>query len=394
MKRPMRLRLLVAVGGLGLLASACGTERPLNTLDPAGPNAKIIDDLFNPIFFIAVIVFVLVQGVLIVIWRKFGVKGAESSADERPGTYADDVFPEQVHGNFKLEIGWTIVPAVFLAIVSVLTLLALFELEEVEAADDDLRVTVVGNQWWWEFQYHLDGNVETAPDFVTANEMVIPVDVEVPLWIESRDVIHSFWIPRLNGKKDAVPGRSHPWVIEASELGRFAGQCTEFCGLSHAYMQMYTEAVTQSDFDAWVAQQLTPQPALTEGDDNVVGQELFVTNCSRCHMIVGVTDTNGDEEVDGWDIYDGDSKFLAEGNLTAGAAPNLTHLMSRETFAGSFFDLYDESGEVNRDQLEAWVRNAPGEKPARNENLQGMPSFAGLSPEDLNAIVDYLETLQ
>jgi cytochrome c oxidase subunit 2 len=176
------------------------------------------------------------------------------------------------------------------------------------------------------------------------------------------------------------------------------GQCTEFCGLSHAYMRMFTVAVTPADFDAWVAEQTTDATLLTEGDPNYEGQALFQAQCAECHIIFGVTDRDGDvaNGLDSTDIYVGtpgiDERYTD--SLTAGAAPNLTHLMSRETFAGSYFDLYDEDGNVNRAQLEAWVLNAPAEKPNRADNLQGMRAFLNLTPEQLGQIVDYLETLQ
>src|SRR5690606_4437771 len=120
--------------------------------------------------------------------------------------------------------------------------------------DDALEVTVIGQQWWWEYRYDIDGDGED--DIITANDLVIPAGKAVSLSIESRDVIHSFWIPRLNGKRDAVPGRSHPLLLEANEPGVYRGQCTEFCGLSHAYMQMRVVALSEADYEAWVANQL------------------------------------------------------------------------------------------------------------------------------------------
>ena len=155
-----------------------------------------------------------------------------------------------------------------------------------------------------------------------------------------------------------------------------------------------TVAVTADEWDDWVAAQTPDVARLSEGDENFEGQEIFVQPCSECHVINGVTDRDGDPDngVDGTDLYDGDNKFTD--SLTAGAAPNLTHFMSRETFAGSFFDLYDENGDVNRAQLEAWVLNAPEEKPNNADNLQGMRAFTNLTAEQLDAVVDYLETLQ
>lgn len=385
---------------VALVATSCG-DKPLDTLDPAGPRAESINDLLYPVLIVAAIVFVFVQGGVLYMAGRFRVKRPANPAEERPGTYPDDEFPSQIHGHDALEYTWTAIPTLILAVIAVFTLVVLFELDDVEATEDQMVVEVVGQQWWWEFQYHLDGNLDTPPDIVTANEMVIPVDTEIPLEVQSRDVIHSFWIPRLAGKKDAVPGRSHPWVLEASETGRFMGQCTEFCGLSHAYMRMFTVAVTADEFDQWVADQTTDATVYDEGDEFYEGQQLFIQQCAECHVINGVTDRDGDPAngVDGMDLYldddptDGPTMGYTT-SLTAGAAPNLTHLMSRETFAGSFFDLYADDGAVNRADLEAWVLNAPEEKPNRPDNLQGMRAFTSLSPDQLDAIVDYLETLQ
>ena len=108
-------------------------------------------------------------------------------------------------------------------------------------------VEVIGQQWWWEYRYDIDDDGQ-FDDIVTANDLVIPAGREVALTITARDVIHSFWVPRLNGKRDAVPNRDHPWKLEADEPGEFVGQCTEYCGLSHAEMRIKAIALTEDDF--------------------------------------------------------------------------------------------------------------------------------------------------
>ncbi len=389
------------IGGFVALAtvllSGCG-KHPLDTFDTDGEKAELIADLFYPVLGVAIFVFIVVQSAIVYMVVKYRAPAPGPDDEVRPGGYPDDEYPGQNHGNTRLEILWTIVPTVMLAAISVFTLVSLFDLDDVEASEESLAITVVGQQWWWEFQYHLDGDTESPPDFVTANEMVIPVEVDVPLLITSRDVIHSYWIPRLNGKRDGVPGREHPWVIQANEVGRFAGQCTEFCGLSHAYMRMWTEAVSAADFDVWVENQLRTQPVLVEGDVGYDGQQLFAGNCQSCHVITGVTqrdrDGDGTPEVDTWDLYQGTDKYVDPAILTAGAAPNLTHFMTRQTFAGSFFDLYDADGDLNRAQLEAWIRNAPAEKPNNWENQQGMTPFTGLTADQVDDLVEYLTTLR
>lgn len=402
-----RARLGLLAAAVALMLAACADEHPLDTLTEAGPDAQEINDLFFPVLGVAIVVFFLVQGAVIYLAVRYRVRRKASADGDDPDgddLYGDDEYPEQVHGNLRLELAWTVIPTILLAVISVFTLISLVELNKVSAAEDDLRVTVVGQQWWWEFQYHLDGDTSTPPDIVTANEMVIPVGQQVPLEVTSRDVIHSFWIPRLNGKKDAVPGRTHPWVIEADETGRFMGQCTEFCGLSHAYMRMYTVVLTQAEWEQWVQGQIADAVTLQPGEAGYEGQELFLANCANCHVVNGVTDVNLDGVTDGTKDYAGANSITSA--LVAGAAPNLTHVASRTTFAGSIFDLYDdraeripylevaERGRLNRGDLEAWIRDAPERKANDPDGARGMTAFPGLTEGDIDALVEYLATLR
>jgi cytochrome c oxidase subunit 2 len=402
-----RVRMVLLAAAVALITAACADEHPLDTLTAAGPDAQEINDLFYPVLGVAIVVFFLVQGAVVYLAVRYRVRRKAAAADDDPDgddLYGDDEYPEQVHGNLRLELAWTIVPTILLAVISVFTLISLVELNRVSAAEDDLRVTVVGQQWWWEFQYHLDGDTSTPPDIVTANEMVIPVGQQVPLEITSRDVIHSYWIPRLNGKKDAVPGRTHPWVIEADETGRFMGQCTEYCGLSHAYMRMYTVVLTQAEWGQWVEGQLAEAVPLEPGEPGYEGQEVFLANCANCHVVNGVTDVNLDDVVDGTKDYDGANRITSA--LVAGAAPNLTHLAGRTTFAGSIFDLYEnrarripylevaERGRLNRGDLEAWIRDAPDRKANDADGARGMTAFPGLTDGEIDALVEYLMTLR
>ena len=403
-----RLRLVLVALGAALALAACADEHPLDTLTEAGPDAQEINDLFFPVLGVAIVVFFLVQGAIVYLVMRYRVRRREAAAAaaeaDNDDYYGDEDYPEQVHGNLRLELAWTIVPTILLAVISVFTLISIVELNEVTAAEDDLRVTVVGQQWWWEFQYHLDGDTSTPPDIVTANELVMPVRQQVPLEITSRDVIHSFWIPRLNGKRDAVPGRTHPWVIEANETGRYMGQCTEFCGLSHAYMRMYAVVLEPAEWEEWVRVQLTDAAPLEPGEPGYEGQEVFLANCANCHVVNGVTDVDLDDQPDGMDDYAGGNTITSA--LVAGAAPNLTHLAGRTTFAGSIFDLYEgraeripyldvaERGNLNRGDLEAWIRNAPERKANDADGARGMTAFPGLTEGDIDALVEYLMTLR
>ncbi|WP_419849019.1 cytochrome c oxidase subunit II [Candidatus Poriferisocius sp.] len=401
--------LLIIAGTIALIVVAIVADKdhPLSTLSPVGRQGRDIAELINPIFIVAGVVFFLIQGAVLALWWRYRVSGSDTG-DGEFGYYDDEEFPEQTHGNNRLEIAWTIVPTILLAVISVFTLVALFALDDVKASDEDVVVTVIGQQWWWEYQYHLDGDTDSPPDFVTANELVIPVGVDIALDIKSRDVIHSFWIPKLNGKRDAVPGRSHDWVIQAEEPGRFRGQCTEFCGLSHGYMKMVAVALPPAEFAQWKNNQRTAATAPAEGTYAAKGLDTFETQCASCHVIVGLTSRGG--ELDSWNIYGefnggNAGSYLDQETLVAGAAPNLTHLMTRGTFAGSAFDLYldagdhipylelAEKGTLNRGELEAWISNAPERKPADAADKRGMLAFPGLSPEDIDNVVAFLSTL-
>ncbi|HEY1118798.1 MAG TPA: cytochrome c oxidase subunit II [Acidimicrobiales bacterium] len=388
-----RARTLGLLALAGLFLAGCGgiEERPQTTFDARGPAADKILGLTNLTLIMAGVVFVLVQGgVLFIIWR------FRARKDDDP-----EQLPEQLHGNTKLEIGWTALPAVILAFLAVFTVSTILDLAE-DPGEEALRVRVVGQQWWWAYDYDLDGDGVYADDDVnadgieapeeyetdieTATSMVIPVGRPVYLEIQSRDVIHSFWIPALNGKKDAVPGRTHYLSLEATEPGTYIGQCTEFCGLSHAYMRQVVHALPQEEYDAWVESQLQ-EAQEPESPEEQAGAELFEGRCASCHLIEGVNT----------DTYEG-------ADQESGAAPNLTHFASRGVYAGGKFRLWADTdgddrvewaeigGQLERNQLEAWLRNPPGEKPMAPDDFRGMPNL-GLSEADIDSLVAYLTSL-
>lgn len=357
--RKWRLRGL-AVAAAVFLSGCASDVRQDYLAEPDGPAARDIQGLWNLVIGIAGIVFVIVLGgVVFIIWR----------FREKPG---DTTLPKQLHGHVKAEIGWTILPAVVLAAISIPTVAGVFSLQNrVDTAE--MEIEVFAQQWWWEFRYEVDGQIIT-----TANELVFPAGVNISLQLESRDVIHSFWLPTLNGKKDVVPGRTHTLSIEADEPGVFWGQCTEFCGLSHADMRIRGVALSQEDWDTWIASQLdttftVPMPASV-----AAGRELFANNCARCHVIDGEFEGAGEGRAD----------------LVSGHAPNLTNLMSRTGLAANVLDLYNADGTVNTADLFDWVRDAPSVKPMAPDEGRGMPSFAdALSAKELTEILDYLQTL-
>jgi cytochrome c oxidase subunit 2 len=393
--RPPRRRRavqLLLLAGAGLFLAGCAEDAPQDTWQPAGPNAQQIDNLQRPVFYLAGVVGLIVfAAVIYVVWR-----------------YRDrgQAIPTQSHGKSIIEIGGIVASASILAVIAVPTVRTIFDLAD--TSDCSLTVNVTGQQWWWEYSYPVQEGIETP--VVTSGELVIPTGECVLLRITSRDVIHSYWIPKLNGKKDAVPGRIQTLRLEADFPGIFAGQCTEFCGLSHANMKMFAVALDGPDFATWLANQTEPAANPPEDSPDAAGQGVFVAQCVRCHQVNGLEDADGNPLIS-----------QAEDDLVAGAAPDLTHLMSRTTFAGSTFSLLtdecravllaaspEEFGPLyldgvspeclNRVELEAWVRNAPAmlpQYPTPNADGlgRGMP-YLGLSEEDIDRVVDYLATLQ
>ena len=355
--RGRRIALAVAVLAIvpAVLAgcSESAKNNGQNSLQPKGPAAQTIDDLFKPVAIIAILVGIFIIIATVYVALRFR---------ERPGNEN----PKQVHGNTRLEIGWTIVPALILAIIAVPSVAAIFKLAE-NPGPKALQVTVVGKQWWWEFHYP-DAKV------VTADELVIPAGR--PVFLKQSacatptdcNVIHSFWVPELAGKKDVIPGQINTNTIEADKPGTYLGQCAEYCGLSHANMRFRVIAKSAADFESWLSgqQQGPVQPLTKEVDGKQVPagdvQDLMINTfgCAGCHSL--------------------------EDSSVASYGPNLTHLASRTAFASGSYEL-------NKPNLVSWLLNAPGLVPMQSEDCRlppspdrtcvGMPSFTENTPKGL-----------
>ena len=392
------LKRIIAVGGISVVAASCATNAPQDTWQPKGPNAKLIDDLQQPVFAVAGIIGLIVAVAVVYTMIKYRDRGQP--------------IPEQTHGKPALEITLTIIPALILAVVSVFTFGAIFKLAKTD--DTEMIINVTGQQWWWEYDYPVQNEFGITQPIITSGQLVMPVGTKVLLRETSRDVIHSYWIPALNGKRDAVPGRIHTLRLEADKPGIYAGQCTEFCGLSHANMRMEAVALSKEDFAKWVANQQAPYVAPAKDSLAKQGEEVFLNQCVRCHQVNGLTRADGTPAI-----------AAPDENVWSGAAPNLSHLMSRNTFAGAMFDLLskqcrdevwnapsDQVGAkylagvteecLNQKDLRAWLRNAPEVKPMyanpadlaiSNGKYRGMPYLA-LSEDDINKLVAYLLTLK
>lgn len=330
-----------------LTSCASGEEFPQTTIDPAGEAAEEIQSVYTLVWWLSAVVFVLVEGALIFILFRY--RGGKKRPNERPAP---------IHGNVRLEIIWTIIPAIILVVILVPTLRGIVTLSETKTGPDVFRVDVYGQQFFWQFEYPDLIKPDGTP-VVTTGTMNIPVDRRVEIRLHSRDVIHSFWVPRLAGKTDVVPGNvNHMW-LEADTAGTYQGQCAEFCGLSHANMRFQVNAMAADQFNQWMNSQVSASNASGGGggetDLVAQGKQIVETVCSACHTVAG-TSANG----------------------TVG--PELSHFTTIPTIAGVL--------ENNKENLRKWLENPPAVKPGT-----AMPNL-NLSQEQIDALVAYLYTLK
>ncbi|PKB70443.1 MAG: cytochrome c oxidase subunit II [SAR202 cluster bacterium Io17-Chloro-G6] len=355
---------------LFLLVAGCNKDG-MSTWEAFGPVAQRQLDLFNVTLWMMVIVFVLVEGVLlyaIIRYRK------------RPGQPK----PLPLHGNTTLEITLTIIPTILVLGLGIWSISTLFYVEEPpDSAPEALHVNVTGHQWWFEFEYPDAGS---GKHIITANELRIPVDRPITFNLESDDVIHSFWVPKLAGKLDMVPTHINSMWFQADsdefdeELPvTLFGQCAELCGLAHALMRFRVTVMEQGDFDSWVAA-YGPPPANTPKSEE--GQKLFAANCTLCHTIDGPDDPAlAASRLEG---------FLTGGDITPVPAPNLTDLRSRQTLAAGLMDL----SETN---LIAWLHDPEKIKPGNYMSGRAVlyqNDTVSLTDEEIDALVGYLLDLR
>jgi len=372
---------LPALGVLALVLAACSTEsgpdNGQNALHPKGKYSQQIDNLFTPIFWIAVAIGVFIICAVVFVALRYR---------QRPGR---DDRPKQIHGSTPFEISWTIVPALILAVIAVPTVSTIFSLAEKPA--HPIEVTAIGKQWWWEFEYP-----KTADNaqVVTANELHVPTGRDVLVSLSACDpslggteedpacnVIHSFWVPELAGKKDVVPGHDNQVKLRTNQIGTYLGQCAEYCGLSHANMRFRVIVESPEDYDAWLAGQ-QQGPAVSVAQAGAAG-ELFTKKfqCTNCHT--------------------------TENSAISTYGPNLTHLGSRTTFASGYYEL-------TRSKLIEWILDAPSLIPMESKDCRlgppgtpgvtcvGMPSFTRNTPKgdpvmtraEAEQLADYLLSLK
>jgi cytochrome c oxidase subunit 2 len=346
-----------------LLLGASPSTENLSIFDPVSPPAESIRSLSVLVLVITGFIFVAVEGILIYAIVRFRRRRADAPVPSEQAAESEIREPEppQIYGSKPIEIAWTAAPAL---VVFVLTLVSARTLWEVNVpppspsqGDNTLFVTVVGRQWWWEYTYdHYNGR---ALGFTTANELHVPVSEggmvhPVFLTLKSADVCHSFWVPRLAGKTDLIPGRVNSMWFQTDRPGLYLGQCAEYCGTQHANMLLRVVVESPSDFERWLEHERLPA-----AEDAAVraGRSAFLAqSCVNCHRVRGTP---------------------AQGSY----APDLTHLMSRKTLASGMVE--NTAYSLNR-----WVVDPQQIKPGCL-----MPPF-GLSDQDRNNIVSYLLTLR
>jgi cytochrome c oxidase subunit II len=339
--RTLRYGLMIFTSFDAHAASAQGPTNVTNIFDPLSTPADFIYESSLLTLLICGAIFVCVSGLLIYTLIRFRRRRDDDLSE-----------PPQIYGSNQIELAWTVVPMLIVLVLILVSARTIYDVQGAAPPDGALSVTVVGHQWWWEIRY-------PALGIVTANELHVPVTSSTKrrptfLKLESADVVHSFWVPQLAGKTDVIPNRVNKMWIEPRQTGTFLGNCTEFCGLQHAYMMLRVIVHAPEEFEKWAAAQKR-----SSVDDPQVrsGRAVFLSNsCVNCHAIQGTT---------------------ASGRF----GPDLTHLMNRETLGSGVT--------VNTpENLQAWVRDPQQVKPgALMPNMQ-------LTEDELNQVVAYLLTLK
>lgn len=333
---------LLAFGASGFLASCGGIQSSVN---PSGPNADSLSRLWWLMFYVCAAVFILVMIAL-----AFAIRKGSRKSDLNPVLNHS---PQAEKRKRNAVVSAATVTAVILFFFLLYSFSTGRSLTAELAHKNGLAIDVTAHQWWWEFRFN---DVDASNIFTTANEIHIPVGVPVTFTLHGADVIHSFWVPNLGGKKDLIPGKLSMIWLQADKPGVYRGQCAEYCGLQHARMAFWIVAEPQDQFNAWRQNQnqTSVQPA---SDSQRRGQQVFLSaSCVMCHAINGTP---------------------AGSNI----GPNLTHVASRNTIAAATLS-------NTREHLSRWIVDSQQFKPGNK-----MPQN-NLGQADLDAVVDYLQSLK
>ena len=327
-------------GATTALLSACGG--PMSALDPRGPAAARIAELWWVMFAVAAAVYLVVVTFLVLAMLR-------RRRREPAATTPDAIDAPERRRAMVLIIGGAGITALVLAVVFAFTLRTILELRPPTLSPAELTVRVTGRLWWWEITY-------PGHDVVTANELHIPTGRQVRLELTSADVIHSLWVPNLQGKTDLIPGKTNVMWIRADRPGVSRGQCAEYCGIQHTNMALLVVAEPPAAFERWLDAQRRPAAAPAD-PSTLAGQGVFLgRDCAYCHAVRGAR--------------------------TVGLlGPDLTHLASRRTIAAATLP-------NTRDNLARWITDPQAVKPGNK-----MPATR-LDGEQLDALLAYLESLR
>jgi cytochrome c oxidase subunit 2 len=318
-----------------------GLDVSQSILSPAGTQASSIHVLWLVMLWVCTAVFIVVIAAVLLSL----VRGRSNRSKDESGLPSERGLTRSV----SLAVGATVVILIALLVASVWTERTVESLH----ASSAVTIAITGHQWWWEIQYE---DAVPSRQVVTANELHIPTNRPVVLKVTSRDVIHSFWVPNLQGKRDLIPGYTTALWLQANRSGVFRGQCAEFCGMQHAHMALDVVAESDQDFERWLEAMRQPGRDPPEASTRR-GRDVFMqARCAGCHAIRG-TDAAGQ------------------------IAPDLTHIATRSTLGAGTLPNTAEN-------LAAWIRDPQGVKPGNQ-----MPPNP-LSADDLQALVAYLETLR
>jgi cytochrome c oxidase subunit II len=320
----------------GMVLWVAGCSGPQSALQPAGRGAERIAELFWWMVVGAIVISIAFMGLTLYAIRS------------RPAA------PSQRVARLLIVGGGAVLPTLVLAGLLAYGLALLPELLR-PAPAGNLHIAVSGEQWWWRVRYLTPGSNGGAIEL--ANEVRLPVGERVEFFLESPDVIHSFWIPVLGGKVDMIPGRRNRLALEPTRTGVFRGACAEYCGTSHALMSFAVVVQEKADFAAWLTQQQAPAQPPTQ-PLAVRGQELFLANgCHACHSVRGTP---------------------AEGVV----GPDLTHVGSRLSLGAGILP-------NTPDDFQRWIAHPDHVKPGVH-----MPAFSMLPPQEIGALAAYLDGLQ
>ena len=407
-------------------------DSPYSTVNPANPMSEEVLSLYGLFTWVGLGIFALVMVIFVVVVFRFREKRNPEATD--------------IRGNVFLELCWTTLPIIILIIIAVPTIRLLFKVNEPPVKGDTgfrfagnptvehdrvLDITVIGHQWWWEFEYNgwrvLDpqsGEVRTVPiDRITANEPYFPTGVPISLTITSEDVVHSLWLPRIAGKKDVVPGKLNNLVWFFPEEETFFGECALYCGASHSLMRFNAHVVSLNEFEQWLnwgrGELLTTSPAAERG-------KYYAQNCMACHTMNGMNDfipreqrikqglanyeklfAQYETEVAAWQAevdqpadwvreFDNNPQKphkpsiprLYEGDYVT-VAPDLTDFRFRPKILAGI-------KENNHDNLLAWIKNPPAIKPeVAGTPTVRMPVYENLfNDQIISDIIEFLMTAE